>query len=104
MAAIDNAAYRVFVRERIRPLCEAARALAAGVASMKTDYDSSINNTGSAFQTAANGDTIVENRDAEGVVDLTKLQITQAIGQLDAIRTINSEIIEIPCVRALEAN
>jgi hypothetical protein len=104
MAAIDNAAYRVFVREQIRPLCEAARALSARVAAMKTTYDAEINNVGGAFANGANGDTIVENRTSEGVNDLTKLQIAQAIGALDAIRVLNAEIISIPCVRALEAS
>ena len=103
MAAIDNAAYRVFVRENIRPISEAIRAVRIRAIAMKTEYNSEINVGGGAFANGANGDTIVENRTDEGVPDLTKLQITQLVGVLDSIIALNEEIISIPCVRALQA-
>ena len=105
MAVLDNPSVTVFVREEVRPLCEALRALVVRIDAMKTEYNALINAGGSPFNSAADGDTIAEHREVEGVNDLTKLQITQAIGQFDIVTTtINDEIVQIPCVRSLQVS
>lgn len=92
-----------FVREEVRPLCERARALMAEVGATKIKFDGEINAAGSPFNLGTNGDLIAENRTSEGVANLTKLQVLQAVEQLEAVLSLNSEIIQAPCVRPLEA-
>jgi len=93
-----------FVREQIRPLCERARALKAEVSAMKIKYQQQIDASGSQYNLAGNTDIVTENRTSEGVANLTKLQVTQAFGQLDVVTTLNDGIISAPCVRPLEAS
>jgi hypothetical protein len=104
MANITDLETIRFVKEEIRPLCEKVRALKAEITATKNKYNGQINLAGSQFQLAANADVVTENRTAESITNLTKLQITQAFAQLDIVTTLNDQIVQVPCVRPLEAN
>lgn len=99
MASITNPEAIRFVNEQVRPLCEEARALMARVAAMTTSWNAGIN---AAFSN--NVDTVEDGREGEGVSRLTALQVSQAVGQLQAVSALNTEIIAKPCVRALSAS
>jgi hypothetical protein len=98
LAITDPEAVR-FVNEQVRPLCEEARALMARVGAMTTSWNAGIN---ASFSN--NADTLENGREAEGVSRLTALQVSQAVGQLQAVSALNTEIIAKPCVRPLAAS
>lgn len=99
MADITDPAAAKFVKEEVRQLSEAARALKARILSLQTKWFAGMNVT-----IPNTADHVVEGRlQLEGVADLTGAQVTGAVGQLlGAAGALNDEIISIPCVRTLK--
>lgn len=86
-----------FCNEQVRPLCEEARALMARIDAMNTSWGAGIN---AMFPNDAS--LVADGRDAEGVSRLTGANIQSVVGILLAIKTAsNTQIISLPCVRAL---
>lgn len=103
MAVISNPENIRFVNEVVRPLCEDVRALQVRLNAMRTQWYGGQN---TAFGNA--GDTVDDNREAEGVSRLTAGDVTGAVAQLIQTATgeanaWNAEIIQKPCVRQLTA-
>lgn len=98
MDITDPVAIR-FIREVVRPLCEAQRALDARYAALQTEWFAGMNTTigsGSGF--------VKEDRQAEGVANLTQDQVTNAVANMLAILAAASpEVLSVPCVRPLQA-
>lgn len=100
MADITNSEAIAFVNEQVRPLCEEARALKARIAAATTRWYGGLNQ---AFPNTA--DPVQDGREAEGVSRLTGAHVNSAMGVLIASADqLNGEIIERPCVRAIEVN
>lgn len=91
---IDPEAIR-FSNEVVRPLCEQARGLAVLLAALSTEWFLGMN---AKFSGAA--DTVEDGREGEGVSRLVGADVTNAVSQLLGI-SLNSEIIQKPCVRLL---
>jgi hypothetical protein len=103
MANITDARAIKFSNEQVRPLAEALRSLKARCAAAKIDWTANSNAIAGLF--SANADVLVDSRAAEGVNQLTGLQVQQLIGTLDSvIAAINDQIVAVPCVRAFNAN
>jgi hypothetical protein len=89
-----------FVNEEIRPLCEAARSLAARIDSMKDRWDAGISDI-----FANNEDVLIDGRADKGVSVLTSLNIKQAGAGLLAMRAaIDDAQISKPCVRPINVD
>ncbi len=97
MAAITNPETIRSMNEELRPLCEKLRALKAEIVVFKTKWDGGI---GAIIGLSAQ-DTLEDGREAEGISRLNAFQIVQAVEQLSIVTTINSEIIQKPCVNPL---
>ena len=88
------------VREQVRPLCEAARALKARILALQTEWFAGLNAT-----VGTGTDHVLEGRAAEGVADLTCQEVTDAVGNLLAIAAAaNDQNLSKPCVRPLAAS
>lgn len=89
-----------FSNEQVRPLCEQARALLANINAM-----SNLWNLGISAKVTNDASAIVDNRTAEGVIELVGSDVVQAVSNLQAIYTAsNAQIIQKPCVRSLGAS
>lgn len=99
MPDITNPQALAFVRDRIRPLCEKARALNAEIDDMTTAWFAGIN-----VMFPNDSSPVQDGREAEGVSRLTGANINSAAGNLiDTAATINEQIIALPCVNPLRA-
>jgi len=96
MADITNPEAIRFVNEVIRPMCEEARKLDVNRNALSTAWFSGIN----LIIGNSAGDAIADGRENEGVSRLTAADVTNAVSQLLGI-SLNSEIIQKPCVRML---
>jgi hypothetical protein len=100
MADITNPEAIRFVNEELRPLCEAARALAARIDAMKDRWDAGVS---AIF--ANNEDVLIDGRAEQGVSVLNSLNIKLAGADLLAMRAaITDAQISKPCVRPLNAD
>lgn len=97
MAQITNPEAIRFVNETIRPLCEDARLLQLKINALSTLWFLGINASFS-----GNADTVEDGRDANGVSRLTGADVTNAVSQLLGV-SLNSQIIQKPCVRQIPA-
>jgi hypothetical protein len=100
MADITNPEAIRFANEELRPLCEAARALAARIDAMKDRWDAGISDI-----FANNADVLVDGRAEQGVSVLTSLNVKLAGADLLAMRAaVTDATISKPCVRPLNAD
>lgn len=97
---ITNPAAIRFVTDQIRPLCVRARADHARRQSLATQWYSGIN------AMFPNDSTVVEDgRAGDGVRQLTGADVNSVMNILLAMeQQYNTEIIEKPCDRPIEAN
>ena len=82
MADITEPAAIAFANAYLRPLMERARDLQIALADAATEYDANITGVLAGYVDA---DVLADGREAEGVTQLTKLDLTQAITHLGAI-------------------
>lgn len=100
---IDNPEAIRFVNETVRPMCEKIRALKAEIDSALVTYAAGV---GDVYYNNS-GETIADNREAEGVSRLTGNDVLLVVTQLQTIQTqLNgvgvASVIAKPCVRSLE--
>lgn len=89
-----------FANESMRPISEKARAFVAEVQSIVTRWNSGINVLFPNDSTALN-----DGRDAEGISRLVGSDVNSVMNIIIAMASAsNSEIIEKPCVRTLQAS
>lgn len=96
----DPAAIR-FLNERLRPICERARAFKIELESLRTEWDNGISDH------FGKADSVDDGREAEGVSRLSTGDVSDAMAQLLKIALggaaqWDDAIIAKPCVRALE--
>lgn len=95
---IVNPASIKFCNEVVRPLCEKARALNVLIDNASAQWFAGVNTT-----VPNTTEVLDDGRVAQGVSILTGADINSAIGILINMKTAsNTEIIQKPCVRALE--
>ena len=98
MANITDARAIAFSNNYIRPLAEAMRALKTRCQDAKNQWTANSNAIATLF--ATNADVLVDDRASEGINQLTGLQATQLVGQMDnLIAALNDQIVAVPCVR-----
>lgn len=88
-----------FVAERVRPMAEKLRAIKAEILSIQTDWYGGLN-----VLIPNASDPVTEGREAEGVEDLTGIEVNNFMGQAFGLTSLNDEIVAKPCVRGLSAN
>lgn len=98
--AVTNPIAIEFCNEEVRVLCESARALVARIQNSTTSWFAGIN------AMFPNDSTLVDDgRENEGVSRLTGADVNSAMGVLIAMAAAsNSEILEKPTVRPLQAS
>lgn len=91
-----------FCNEVVRPIAEQLRAL--GILASNVAVKTAANGGQiAAFFGVSNSDVVVDGRAAEGVRQLTSLEINQVLGIIAAVgAAINPQIVEVACVRALQ--
>ena len=82
MANITEPAAIAFANAYMRPLMERARDLQIALADAATEYTTNIAGVLAGYVDA---DVLADGREAEGVTQLTKLDLTQSISHLGAI-------------------
>lgn len=102
MASITDPRAITFANVYLRPICEEIRALKARITDANNQWTANSNAVAGLFGT--NADVLVDGRAAEGINQLTGLQVQQAIGVFSSLASaVNDQIIQVPCVRPLAA-
>lgn len=98
--AITNPNTVKFTNEVLRPLCEKARALNTLIENASTQWFAGVNTT-----VPNTTEVLDDGRVAQGVSILTGADLNSAVGILINMKNAsNTEIIQKPCVRALEVS
>lgn len=104
MANITNPEAIRFVNEVIRPTAERLRAMRAECENIQTRWFQGANGSRLAdLITNSAGDPIVDGREGEGITRLTGADVTNLIGQVQTVASLNAEIVNKPCVNPLDA-
>ena len=96
---IDDPIAINFANTLLRPMCERARALSAMINAMQNEWFGGVN------ALFPNDTTpVVDNRQSQGVVQLTGADVNSAMSNLIAcMNALNAQVIQKPCVQALAA-
>lgn len=97
-APITDPQVIAFCNDVLRPLAESTRALVARISDANIKWQATI----AALVPADAGAAITDNRVAEGVTELTGMDINQLVSTLTAMSAAsNAQIISKPCVQPL---
>ena len=97
MADITDPVAIAYCNQEVRPLAELVRGMLAYYESVRTSWYGGLN-----LVITNTADPIIDNRQDDGVTQLTGADVNSLMSIMEAMRTAsNSEIVEKPCVRPL---